>query len=323
VDFAKIIYKRLKDYHDIFIDIDNIKVGDIWSNTIENNISTCNIFIIIVTHGALESQEVEKEVLQAKRENKIIIPCIYKDVNYDEIKWDLSRYQGIDFNNGYDLVRSLYSKIERRKIKDNNLTSTKNEEAIYSETSINNIFTEEQYHGNENHEVLNTKKDFEVKDNDIGFLASLQGINYPKRLGSTDHKIIKLRDSFKIFISYSRRDAHSLYEKLFDALTHGGYDVFKTINNIVADDIWSDTVEENISKCNVFIRISPLSVKSTRCEKEYLSAKKGNKKIIPCIKYDVNVLSLERDYDMKPIFPIFFIYHDDLIKEVSKILYEM
>ncbi len=31
--------------HNIFTDINNIQVGDIWSNTIENNISTCDIFV--------------------------------------------------------------------------------------------------------------------------------------------------------------------------------------------------------------------------------------------------------------------------------------
>jgi hypothetical protein len=80
-DFANQISRHLSSSnHDIFTDIDSIKVGEIWSNTIEQNISNCDIFIVIVTHGALDSPHVEREVLQAQGEKKTIIPCFHKDV---------------------------------------------------------------------------------------------------------------------------------------------------------------------------------------------------------------------------------------------------
>jgi hypothetical protein len=111
-DFAEHIHEYLKDKHDIFTDVNDIRAGDIWSNTIEDNISACNIFIIIVTYGALDSQEVEKEVLQAQRENKKIIPCFHKDVESNDIKWGLGNYQGIKFDEKYDLARQLYSRVK-------------------------------------------------------------------------------------------------------------------------------------------------------------------------------------------------------------------
>jgi NADH/NAD ratio-sensing transcriptional regulator Rex len=68
-DFAQQIYEYFKDSdHDVFTGVNNIQLGDIWSDTIENNISNCDIFVIIVTHASLRSQEVEKELLQAQRE---------------------------------------------------------------------------------------------------------------------------------------------------------------------------------------------------------------------------------------------------------------
>ena len=79
-DFAEEINKYLKE-HDVFTETQNIHSGDIWSKTIEENITTCDIFIVIVTHTALESPEVEREVLQAQKEKKKIIPCIHKSVN--------------------------------------------------------------------------------------------------------------------------------------------------------------------------------------------------------------------------------------------------
>jgi plastocyanin len=111
-DFAQQVYDYFKDSgHDIFTDVNNIKLGDVWSNTIENNISNCDVFVIIVTHAALRSPEVEKEVLSAKTQNKKIIPAVHKSVQYNDIKWDLNKIQGIEFEDKYELARTLYLKI--------------------------------------------------------------------------------------------------------------------------------------------------------------------------------------------------------------------
>ena len=102
-DFAKQISESLIEEHNVFTDINNIQVGDIWSNTIENNITTCDIFVVIVTFAALRSPEVEKEVLKAQKHNKKIIPCIYSEITKNEIKWGLGKFQGIEFTSEYEL----------------------------------------------------------------------------------------------------------------------------------------------------------------------------------------------------------------------------
>ena len=68
-DFANQIQRHLSK-HDIFTDVDDIKAGEVWSSIIEENISNCDIFVIIVTHGALDSLHVEREVLQAQQRRK-------------------------------------------------------------------------------------------------------------------------------------------------------------------------------------------------------------------------------------------------------------
>jgi hypothetical protein len=111
-DFAQQIDEYFQGSgYDIFTDVNDIEIGDAWSNIIEKNISTCDLFVVIVTNAALRSEEIEKEVLQAQKENKKIIPCIHKDVKYDEIKWNLKSIQGINFQDKYELSRNLYSKI--------------------------------------------------------------------------------------------------------------------------------------------------------------------------------------------------------------------
>jgi hypothetical protein len=57
---------------------------------------------------ALKSEWVEKEVLQAQRENKRIIPCFHKFATNQDIKWNLKDYQGVDeFEDKFDLALYL------------------------------------------------------------------------------------------------------------------------------------------------------------------------------------------------------------------------
>lgn len=109
--------------HNIFTDVKDIPMGVVWTSAIKNNISNCDVFVVIITDAALRSSEVEKEVLQAQRENKKIIPCIHRDLNYDEIKWNLKSIQGVEFQDKYDLSRVLYSKIAGKR-KDSSVTPT-------------------------------------------------------------------------------------------------------------------------------------------------------------------------------------------------------
>jgi hypothetical protein len=118
--FAEKIHKDLsKKGYDVFTDVDNINFGDKWSNELEKNISKCDLFVIIVTPAALESEYIEKEVLQAQAANKRIIPCFYEGIMNQNIKWSLKSYQGIDeFYNEYDLALKLYRKIDGSKAKE-------------------------------------------------------------------------------------------------------------------------------------------------------------------------------------------------------------
>ena len=125
-DFANQIHRHLSSFKDdIFTDVDSIRAGEIWSNTIETNISNCDIFVVIVTYGALQSPHVENEVLQAQKEKKIIIPCFHRTVIGSDIKWGLDKIQGVEFDDKYELARNIQSKI----------SSSKGRGAIFGSTS--------------------------------------------------------------------------------------------------------------------------------------------------------------------------------------------
>ena len=131
-DFANQVDRHLSSFkYDIFTDVNDIRGGDVWSETIETNISNCDIFVVIVTYGALQSSHVENEVLQARKENKKIIPCFIRGININKIKWGLERIQGVEFDDKYELARNLYSKVD---IATNNL-GDKSTSNIFGTTS--------------------------------------------------------------------------------------------------------------------------------------------------------------------------------------------
>ena len=113
-DFAQHIYEYFEGSgHSVLTDINNIQVGDVWTDIIEDNISECDVFAVLITFASIRSQEVEKEVLQAQRKNKIIIPCIHIEIKKDDLKWNLSKIQGIEFDDKFELARRLYRRIEK------------------------------------------------------------------------------------------------------------------------------------------------------------------------------------------------------------------
>ena len=113
-DFAEQIRRHFADVgqqYYVFTDVRSIKVGEVRRNTIEANISKCDIFVIIVTIGALRSPNIEKEVFQALRQNKRVIPCFHRSVGRNDIKWGLDKIQVVEFTDKYELARNLYSMI--------------------------------------------------------------------------------------------------------------------------------------------------------------------------------------------------------------------
>ena len=117
-NYANHLYSYLKDFgHDVFTDVENIQAGNVWTKIIEENIPTCDIFVIIVTPSSLMSPEVEKEVNLAKEKNKQIIPCVFKKIlTIEEIGWGLNTIQGIEFIDKQELGLELYNVIRKMEI---------------------------------------------------------------------------------------------------------------------------------------------------------------------------------------------------------------
>ena len=136
---AKTIHNYLTEYghHEVFIDTSDIRGGDEWWKTIRENISNCDIFIILVTQSALLRQYVKKEIELAKKLEKRIIPCIAKFVKYEDLQSDLTKYHGIRYENFDQLIQELgyLIDLEGKTGKTNNSSSLSDEE-LETESTI-------------------------------------------------------------------------------------------------------------------------------------------------------------------------------------------
>jgi hypothetical protein len=111
-DIADQIQKNLSVFnYDVFTDVNRIMPGEKWNDAIDENISNCDVFVVIVTPSALRSIHVEKELLKAQKQNKVIVSCIDKSVNPNNIKWNLDKNQSIEFSDKYELGMTLLSKL--------------------------------------------------------------------------------------------------------------------------------------------------------------------------------------------------------------------
>ena len=92
-------YLTRKKNYSVFRDVDKIEGGEDWSQKITRSIRKSDIFILVLTPLALSSGEVEKEILEAQKWNKRILPCKLDIVNIEELKkWDLGKLNIIEYS---------------------------------------------------------------------------------------------------------------------------------------------------------------------------------------------------------------------------------
>lgn len=100
---------------DVFLDQYKTK-GNKWKKEIESKLRESEIFIVILTHAALTSNEVRKEVEIAKEnKDRKIIPCKDEllEMKWSKMPWHLNEYDGIEFDDKEELSRRLVTEIKK------------------------------------------------------------------------------------------------------------------------------------------------------------------------------------------------------------------
>ena len=64
-DYTRHVHEYLMNSgHDVFIDVNSITIGDPWAHSIEQNISNCDVFLVILTSNSFISDSIENEILE-------------------------------------------------------------------------------------------------------------------------------------------------------------------------------------------------------------------------------------------------------------------
>jgi hypothetical protein len=116
-DVADHVYSsyRKKIGYSVFLSSSEITYGDESEEEIGKNIEECDIFLVIATYGAIESEKVAKEIIEAKRLGKRIIPCKFSGVEWSDLeKWGIDSKQGLSFRNEHELVRKIHPQLSKQ-----------------------------------------------------------------------------------------------------------------------------------------------------------------------------------------------------------------
>jgi hypothetical protein len=106
--FAYDFYKNKVGF-DVFYSAEEIPLGKEWLQEIDERLKNSDVLLLIATREALQTQNVAKEVSNAIRLEKTIIPCKHSTVkNWSDLKkLGLNFVQGIEFDTKEELLRNL------------------------------------------------------------------------------------------------------------------------------------------------------------------------------------------------------------------------
>ncbi|HEX2623509.1 MAG TPA: toll/interleukin-1 receptor domain-containing protein [Phototrophicaceae bacterium] len=113
--FARQIAGELSQFDiDVWMDIEDIPVGQKWSNAIQQGLDTSDLMLVILSPTSMESTNVEDEFTYFLDQKKPVIPLLFQPTR---IHFQLGRVQYIDFHGQTfePAMKQLFGEIERRR----------------------------------------------------------------------------------------------------------------------------------------------------------------------------------------------------------------
>lgn len=139
------LIRRVYGNDSIWFDED-ISGGTDWWQTILHEIGVCDLFVFLVSNEALESQYCQKELREALRLNKRVLPVVVRRLSPSYpggIDEDLAKFlrktQYVDMSTGCSdarAVSSLYASINQLQVKNHPIQSTKSQISTPTTTNI-------------------------------------------------------------------------------------------------------------------------------------------------------------------------------------------
>jgi hypothetical protein len=97
-DFVQRLTRSLAPFYDIWSDREDLEPGVQWEKHIEEGITGCTVFLVIVSPASNESNWVTRETILAERLRKYRIPVLLEG----DLPFRLLGVQYVDFRGDYD-----------------------------------------------------------------------------------------------------------------------------------------------------------------------------------------------------------------------------
>ena len=97
--------------YQVFLDVASLTVGAKWKPRIESAIDRCDVFVLIVTTGSINSNEVREEFTSATSKRKVSMLFKHRSVQFaDDLPWGLNDRNMHEFDTKEELVRKFDEK---------------------------------------------------------------------------------------------------------------------------------------------------------------------------------------------------------------------
>lgn len=108
-DVVQQLITELDEYHDCWIDCDDIRAGSDWKRSIDWAIARSDVFLFLASWESLRSEQCQREVDLALRLRRRIIPVVL--TNPIVMRSELGKLQWIFLENFDEGVRSLLGEL--------------------------------------------------------------------------------------------------------------------------------------------------------------------------------------------------------------------
>src|SRR3954462_5574107 len=105
-DLSKHLTKYLQEKgYNVFLDVSSLSVGAKWKSRIGSAIDQCDVFVLIITAGSINSNEVKEEYVSATNKRKVSMLFKHRSVKFTDLPWGLNDRNIHEFETKEELVR--------------------------------------------------------------------------------------------------------------------------------------------------------------------------------------------------------------------------
>ena len=317
--FARKLYQSLVDRnYDVWFDMNDIPLGVDFQEQIDDGIRKADNFIYIMSPHSINSVYCYKELVLALKYNKRIIPILHvepqDDATWGKISPEAGKRNWIYCRQDYDSALEISGKAFEIREKVLNIPHSKwkftDDYKVAFESLVTLLDSHRAYVRTQT-VLLDRSLDWKKDSHSVQKLLTGKGRKEAEHFLERSHQIFKNHTGHLIqppchptdliaqFVMQSKKNSNNMQSDLFichdvddvpiikkvlSSLAKHRFSAWISSSDILKGEDFGQAIEKGIlHSTNILFFISEKSLNSKYCKKEYVFAKKYNKRIIPIL----------------------------------------